>query len=178
MVVKGFCFSASDSFFWWGQSESLKHKLKVSGIVMLVQSGGEGVKVMPTEPTLALLRHLWATSRILWTLSTNQRDKSFSQVAFWLWCWVFLSNSSLETWALWIWSLVRLPGLANVFDYTLFQHSFLWQLGSPSVCLHWSQEEGTEGEKRCLCHLLRFWIFWEKGSGERDQLTCSYSAEW
>ena len=143
-------------------------------IAVLMQNGGEGVKVMLMEPTLALLRHLRATSRILWTLSTNQRDKSSSQVAFWLGCWIFLSICSLETselcgcgpWCcLWGWQVSLIVDLIPATS------------GAPVCMPTLIIVEGTEGEKSCFCHLLRFCIFWEKGIGERDQLTCSYSAE-
>lgn len=165
LKVMGFCFSTSDSFFWWSQSESLKCKWELNGIVVLMQSGGKGVKVMLMQPTLASQRHVQeATSRILWTLSTNQRGKSSSQVAFWFCWWIFLDIHSLETSELcrcgpwcccWDWQMSLIVSLqsrtfANVLDC---------RTGPPSVCLHWYWVEGTEGEKRCFCHLLRVCIF-------------------
>ena len=94
-----------------------------------------GSQIMRMEATFALLRHLWATSGIPWTLSTNQRDKSFSQVAFWLFCWIFLSFCSLESSELCgcdSWCCRR--GWQTSLIVDLLQHSFVQHLGAP-VCV-------------------------------------------
>lgn len=77
MVVRDFIFFLNHHLYL---QMKLTYKQEVSGIAALMQSEGEGFKTMLTEPIFVSLGHFPGTSRILWKLLTNKRDKSFTQV--------------------------------------------------------------------------------------------------